>query len=129
MKRIAWRLYVETIERVEVEFEHGGIVRRIQHAREQAVVWRHEIVVIVLDEQNVAFSAYAGVDYRQMHASLWKILITSTNPEARLGWPLRGYVVRKVDDFGVMKAADDHAFHHSRKRTFVAKVRGNRYDT
>jgi len=81
-----------------------------------------------LGDEDIPFCANAWIDDRHVDGALWKPAVGTAYPEPRLGWPLRGDVVREVDNASVRKAAQDYAFHHGRKRPFVAKISRDRND-
>ena len=118
----------EWFEASHIQPENLSPFGAIQHPGEQAVVGRNKIVIVVIDDQNIALRANARIDDRKMHAARWEVAVCPTYPETGLGWPLRRDVVCQVDHPGFGKARIDHAFHHRRERAFVTEIRGDRDD-
>ena len=81
---------------------------------------------VVLHQENIALSSYTRVNNRYMNSAGRKVLVGTTDPKPRFGWPLRRNIMGEIDDFGVRESRQDYPFHHRSKRPLVAEVSRNR---
>ena len=125
MKIHARFIDTERLETSHVEFEYLCPFGAIEHPGEQAVVGSNKIMIVVIDDQDVALRANARVNDRKMYAARWEVAVRTTDPETGLGRPLRCDVVCEVDHPGFGKARIDDAFHHCRERAFVTEISGD----
>ena len=85
-------------------------------------------MMVVFDHQDLALGTDAGIDNGKVYAASWKIRVGAADPETRFRWPLRGNVVREIDDSGCGEAFQDDALHYGRERAFVSEVGRNGND-
>ena len=97
------------VESFDVESPDARRLAGVEQRRQQAVVGRHEHVVLALGDEDVPFRAHARIDDREVNGSGREVAIRAADPEACLGWPLCRYIVREIDDACLGEARKDDA--------------------